>query len=76
MICGFSSERASRLFFQIFGIVYGLVALLGYYYLDRPIFGIIAHNLADAVLHIVISAASLYLGFLYHDKENTYPRSR
>ena len=76
LLCGISSEETSRLFFQIFGIVYGLVALLGYYYLDRPIFGIIAHNLADAVLHTIIAAASLYLGFFYRDRENTYRRNR
>lgn len=76
LLCGISSREASRLFFQIFGVVYGIVALLGYYYLDLPILGLVANNLADAVLHTVISAASLYLGFFYRDWESTYPRSR
>ncbi|MCE2982489.1 MAG: DUF4383 domain-containing protein [Parachlamydia sp.] len=67
LLCGITSIPASRMFFQIFGIVYGLVALLGYYYLERPIFGFIAHNFADAILHTVISAASLYLGFGYRE---------
>ena len=76
LLCGISSVETSRLFFQIFGVVYGIVALLGYYYLDLPIFGFIANNLADAVLHTVIAAVSLYLGFFYRELENTYPRSR
>ena len=44
ILCGLSSEHASRLFFQIFGIVYLLVAILGIFYGDRPIFGLIANN--------------------------------
>lgn len=65
ILCGATSEHASRLFFQIFGIVYGLVAILGFFYGDRPIFGIIANNLADAILHVIIAVFSLYLGFGY-----------
>jgi hypothetical protein len=66
ILCGLVSEHASRLFFQIFGIVYGLVALLGLYYGDRPILGLIANNMADVVLHFIIAAFALYLGFFYH----------
>ncbi len=66
IICGITSEHASRLYFQIFGIVYALVALLGFYYGDRPILGMIANNIADAILHVLISAFALYLGFGYH----------
>ena len=66
LLCGFMSEHASRLFFQIFGIIYGLVAILGLYYGDRPIFGIIANNFADVILHVLISVFALYLGFGYH----------
>ncbi|WP_068467575.1 DUF4383 domain-containing protein [Candidatus Protochlamydia phocaeensis] len=73
LLCGLTSEYASRIFFQIFGIVYGLVALLGYYYLDHPIFGILANNLADAILHTLIAAFSLYLGFGYHSLPRSTP---
>lgn len=57
------SYRNSRLYFQIFGIIYGLVALLGVFYGDHAIFGVLAHNIADLFLHIIITAAALYLGF-------------
>lgn len=63
ILCGISNVPASRLFFQIFGIVYGIVAILGFFYGDRPILGIIANNMADNILHVVISAVALYLGF-------------
>lgn len=67
-IVGRTSEYASRRYFQIFGVVYGLVAVLGFFYLDQPLLGIMAHNTADLVLHIAIAAASLYLGFMYTER--------
>jgi hypothetical protein len=54
---------ASRTFFRIFGIVYALVALLGFYYRDNAIFGLIANNTADIWLHVVLAVVMLYLGF-------------
>ena len=59
------SLRASQLFFQIFGIIYGIVAILGFGYDDADILGYIANNMADSWLHLFISLLSLYLGFLY-----------
>ena len=50
-------------FFKIFGVVYGLVAVLGFFAGDQPLLGIIAHNMADMWLHVAIAAVSLYLGF-------------
>jgi hypothetical protein len=58
-----AGESASKLFFQVFGAVYGLVALLGFAYGDEPILGLIANNHADAWFHLVVAASSLYLGF-------------
>jgi hypothetical protein len=37
--------------------------LLGIFYGDKDILGIIAHNTADLFLHIAITAFSLWLGF-------------
>jgi hypothetical protein len=69
ILCGINSEYASRLFFQVFGVIYGLITLLGLYYQNQDMFGgLIAHNVHDVWLHALISAASLYLGFVYrHD---------
>lgn len=67
VLCGISSYSASKLFFQVFGVIYGIVAILGFVYIDEPILGIIANNIADAWLHVGIAIISLYLGFFYHE---------
>lgn len=56
-----------KVFFQVFGVIYAVMALLGLYYGNAPIFGVIANNMADVGLHVVISVVSLYLGFLFKE---------
>lgn len=68
LYAGRTSEHAARKFFQIFGVVYALVTLLGLFYLDRPLLGIMAHNTADVVLHAAIAAVSLYFGFVVGER--------
>ena len=63
LIVGFAGERASRLFFQIFGVVYALVAVLGFVTPDKPLLGIVANNPADTWLHVLIAIVSLFIGF-------------
>ena len=50
----------ARLYFQVFGAVYALVTVLGF--LSGSVLGM-ATNGADNVLHLVIAAAALYVGF-------------
>jgi hypothetical protein len=57
------SEAALRIFFRIFGIVYGLVAVLGLFSGDQPVLGIMANNMPDVILHFAASAFALYCGF-------------
>lgn len=57
------THSGARLYFQVFGIVYGLVTLLGLFYGDNDLLGIVAHNVADIFLHFIITAAALYFGF-------------
>src|SRR5262245_29303718 len=61
---GIAGGRAPKLFFQIFGAVYGVVALLGLVTGDAPILGLIANNRADAWFHLLVAAVSLSLGFM------------
>lgn len=61
-----ASEGAARGFFKVFGIVYGLVAVLGIFHGNAPLLGIMAHNVADMFLHFGIAAFALYMGFMYH----------
>ncbi len=60
---GFISEAASRTYFKVFGVVYGVVALLGFGYGSAPLLGLMANNLPDAALHALIAAVALFLGF-------------
>ena len=63
ILVGMSSDKASKMFFQVFGVIYALVAVLGFYSGDQPLLGIVANNAADSVLHVVIAVVALYLGF-------------
>lgn len=63
------SSRTARLYFQIFGVVYALVTILGFIQGDN-VLGLIDVNAADNLLHLVISAASLYLGFGTRDRNS------
>jgi hypothetical protein len=61
--CGMASARAAQLYFQIFGIVYGLVAVLGFIQGDSHLLGVVSNNRADTWLHVGISVVALLLGF-------------
>lgn len=65
LVAGLSSTRASRTFFQVFGIVYAVVAVLGFFYGNSPLLGIMAHDWADAWLHVAIAVFALYFGYGY-----------
>ena len=56
-------EDSSRMFFQVFGVIYALVAILGFFSGDEPVLGLLSNNMADTWLHVVIAVVSLYLGF-------------
>ena len=61
--CAAASAHACQVFFRIFGIVYALVAVLGFVQGNGMLLGAIANNIADAWLHAGIAAVSLFLGF-------------
>ena len=63
VIVAFASEKAARMFFQIFGVIYALVAVLGFAMGNQPLLGIVANNAADTWLHVLIAIVALYLGF-------------
>jgi hypothetical protein len=65
--CGMASWLAARRFFQVFAVVYGLVALLGFFVGEGQLLGIMAHNMADAWLHVIITAFAAYMGFAHRD---------
>ncbi len=64
---GLSSTAAARLYFRVFGVVYALVAVLGFVVGNGLLLGLISNNTPDTLLHVVIAAASLVLGFVVKD---------
>ena len=63
LLCGFAGAGASSTFFKIFGIVYALVAILGFVKGEGMLLGLISNNVADTWLHVVLAAVMLFLGF-------------
>jgi hypothetical protein len=63
LLCAMSGAGAARTFFQIFGIVYAIIATLDFVKGDDINIWIISNNVADTRLHVVIAVASLFLGF-------------
>jgi Domain of unknown function (DUF4383) len=63
LLCGMAGASASSAFFKIFGIVYALVAVLGFIKGDALLLGLISNNTATTWLHVVLAAVMLFLGF-------------
>jgi hypothetical protein len=61
------AAKAPKTYFKVFGIVYLLVTILGFVQQDT-ILGLFTINMADNILHLVIAATALYIGF---GKDNT-----
>lgn len=69
-----SSARYAKMYFQVFGIVYGIVALGGFlpflqFGEDMKLLGLTHMNMADNLLHVAIAATALYFGFGYNATE-------
>lgn len=60
-------QKFTRYFFQIIGLVYLAVALIGFAHGDAPVLDVMANNEADSWLHLGLSVALLYIGFLYRN---------
>jgi len=62
LLCGFSSNPASRVYFIVVGILYTFLAILGLANTDKLLLCMFADNLANNWLHAGISIFSLYVG--------------
>jgi flagellar biosynthesis protein FlhB len=56
-------ESQSQMMFKTVGVIYAVVAILGFVTGDAPVLGFIANNMADTWLHVVIAVVVLWLGF-------------
>jgi len=64
LLCGMASAGASRMFFKIFGIVYAIVAVLGFVPSNATsIMGLMSNNPADTYLHVALAIVMLAIGF-------------
>src|SRR5256885_508099 len=63
LICGMMGVGAARMYFKIFGLVYGAVAVLGFLNPGEHtmLLGLISNNMADTWLHVAIAAVSLII---------------
>jgi hypothetical protein len=55
------SGKYASLYFKVFGVVYALVAVIGLT-MSGLVLGMMM-NMADNILHVVIAAAALWIGF-------------
>jgi len=71
LICGMAGIGPARLYFKIFGLVYGAVAVLGFLNPGEHtmLLGLIANNTATTWLHVAIAAVSLIIGFMPASRE-------
>ena len=67
LIAGMTGPGPARMWFRIFGLVYALVAIMGFVVGNGLIFGLISNNTADTWLHVVLAVAMLFLGFVAKD---------
>lgn len=56
-----TSYHYARLYFQIFGVIYAVVAILGFW--RNGDLWVMHFNMADNILHIGIAVVALLLGF-------------
>lgn len=63
LLASMSGGGAARLWFQIFGLVYAVVAVLGFMTPNGMLLGLISNNPADTWLHVVLAVAMLAIGF-------------
>lgn len=69
-----ASGRYARLYAGVFGAVYGLVTVVGFIQ-GTTVLGLINVNLADNLLHLAITAASLGVFFLSGNTESRMARA-
>lgn len=58
-----AGAKTAKMFLQVIGVVYAIVAILGFMSGDEPVLGFISNNMADTWLHVVIAVVALYYGF-------------
>jgi hypothetical protein len=63
LIVGFKAVGMARTFFRVIGVVYVLVAVLGFVS-GSTVLGLMSVNMADNVLHLAVGVVALWVGFM------------
>jgi hypothetical protein len=63
LFASMSGPAAARLWFQIFGVIYAIVAILGFMTPNGLLLGMISNNPATTWLHVVLAVLMLAIGF-------------
>jgi hypothetical protein len=70
LLAGAYSSLGSSMALKIVGIVYAIIAILGFFMVSNGmLLGFIAMNTADQWLHVVLAVIILLAGFLLPDDE-------
>jgi hypothetical protein len=65
LLAAMAGAAASRMWFRIFGIIYAIVAILGFVTPNGGlILGTISNNVADTWLHVILAVIMLLIGFV------------
>jgi hypothetical protein len=63
IIIAWTNRSLCRLYFQICGVVYATMALLGLIYAENEILGVFSNNRPDTWFHMIIAIAALVIGY-------------
>jgi hypothetical protein len=63
LVAGKAGTGASKAWFQIFGVVYAIVTILGFAVGNGNTLWVASNNPAVTRLHVVLAIVMLYLGF-------------
>ena len=63
LFASMAGAAAASLWFKIFGLIYAVVAVMGFVVGNGMIFNLISNNTNDTWLHVVLAAVMLLIGF-------------
>lgn len=67
LIVCFLNTAATRIYFQIIGVLLAILGILGFIYGNQEIFGVFASNNAGTWLHVIAAIGALILGYGAND---------
>lgn len=65
LIAGAGSKFGARMSLRVLGIFYAILAVIGFFTAGALLLGVMAHNRADAWLHLGIGLYSLFFGYVW-----------